>query len=260
MVSSKKFPHFRQILLERRNQIFETHEGIHEERLSLHEPEIERVEMAQKDNMAKIMGQLDQREKDELEAIDQALARIEAGGYGICETCGKKISIKRLESVPWTKLCNRCGKDRESQPPPESPEEEIVRPSPIPTDYQGLSDDEIVEGVMDTLQTDGRVETDELQIRCREGILYLAGFLPSEKKRQILLQIIHDTLGFQDVVDELSVDPVLWEREDRTPDEKLKGQIEDERMAVPPAQQSDFLADDAPMVPPDELIPEDTDR
>jgi DnaK suppressor protein len=260
MVSSKKFPHFRQRLLERRNRIFETHEEIHEERLSLHEPEIERVETAQKEKLAQIMDQLDQREKDELEAIDQALARIEAGGYGICESCGKRISIKRLESVPWTKLCNRCGKDRESQAPSETPEKEIVRPSPLPPDYQGLSDEEIVEGVMDTLQTDGRVETDELQIRSQDGILYLAGFLPSEKKRQILLQIIHDTLGFQDVVDEISVDPVLWEREDRTPDEKLKGQIEDERLPVPPAQQSDFAADDAPMVPPDELIPEDTDR
>ncbi|MDX6503811.1 MAG: hypothetical protein QOE29_936 [Gaiellaceae bacterium] len=40
-----------------------------------------------------------------LEAIDAALARIEAGTYGICLRCGKPIGIDRLEAIPYATLC-----------------------------------------------------------------------------------------------------------------------------------------------------------
>jgi RNA polymerase-binding protein DksA len=40
-----------------------------------------------------------------LEAIDAALARIDAGTYGTCEVCGKPIGEERLEAVPYATLC-----------------------------------------------------------------------------------------------------------------------------------------------------------
>ena len=40
-----------------------------------------------------------------LEQIDRALARIEAGTYGICAVCGKPIGEERLRAVPWAELC-----------------------------------------------------------------------------------------------------------------------------------------------------------
>jgi RNA polymerase-binding transcription factor DksA len=51
---------------------------------------------------------LDEKEKEELEAIDKALGRIELGTYGTCERCGREISIKRLEAVPWRALRSTC--------------------------------------------------------------------------------------------------------------------------------------------------------
>ncbi|WP_338045721.1 TraR/DksA family transcriptional regulator [Paracoccus contaminans] len=39
---------------------------------------------------------------------DAALARIEAGEYGECVQCGKKIAEKRLELLPDTRLCANC--------------------------------------------------------------------------------------------------------------------------------------------------------
>jgi RNA polymerase-binding transcription factor DksA len=36
-----------------------------------------------------------------VEQIDAALARIEAGTYGICTTSGKPIPKERLEAIPW---------------------------------------------------------------------------------------------------------------------------------------------------------------
>jgi DnaK suppressor protein len=48
------------------------------------------------------------REQKLLKKIDEALARIEEGTYGICESCGNQINIKRLEARPVTTLCIDC--------------------------------------------------------------------------------------------------------------------------------------------------------
>lgn len=54
------------------------------------------------------MLRLRDREQKLLKKIDEALARIENGTYGICESCGNPISIKRLEARPVTTLCIEC--------------------------------------------------------------------------------------------------------------------------------------------------------
>lgn len=43
-----------------------------------------------------------------LEQIDQALARMEAGTYGLCEGCGGEIPVERLEAVPSAAYCVSC--------------------------------------------------------------------------------------------------------------------------------------------------------
>ena len=43
-----------------------------------------------------------------LELIDEALVRIEDGGYGKCIHCGEPVQEKRLEAVPWARHCLRC--------------------------------------------------------------------------------------------------------------------------------------------------------
>lgn len=43
-----------------------------------------------------------------LDLIDEALVRIEAGGYGECVHCGESVQDKRLEAVPWARHCLRC--------------------------------------------------------------------------------------------------------------------------------------------------------
>lgn len=45
---------------------------------------------------------------DEIRKIKSALLRIDAGAYGICESCGKKIAPKRLEAIPYTTVCIDC--------------------------------------------------------------------------------------------------------------------------------------------------------
>jgi DnaK suppressor protein len=43
-----------------------------------------------------------------LDSIDAALARITEGAYGKCINCGEPIQEKRLEAVPWARHCIRC--------------------------------------------------------------------------------------------------------------------------------------------------------
>lgn len=43
-----------------------------------------------------------------LDLIDRALAKIEDGTYGICETCGCDIDPARLKALPYATLCMSC--------------------------------------------------------------------------------------------------------------------------------------------------------
>ncbi|MBM4284837.1 MAG: hypothetical protein FJ128_06255 [Deltaproteobacteria bacterium] len=51
--------------------------------------------------------------RQELEAIEEALLRLENGTYGMCEACGCAIEPRRLEVMPETPLCRACMSHRE---------------------------------------------------------------------------------------------------------------------------------------------------
>lgn len=43
-----------------------------------------------------------------LNLVDEALERIEEGEYGKCAHCGNPLPEKRLDAVPWARLCISC--------------------------------------------------------------------------------------------------------------------------------------------------------
>lgn len=45
-----------------------------------------------------------------IEALRQALARLDEDGFGRCEQCGAKIDPERLEILPTTRLCADCAR------------------------------------------------------------------------------------------------------------------------------------------------------
>ena len=53
-------------------------------------------------------------ERDKLNQIERALARIEDGSYGLCESCGQPIGKMRLMAFPRATLCMTC-KQREER-------------------------------------------------------------------------------------------------------------------------------------------------
>jgi len=55
------------------------------------------------------------REQKLLKKIDEAISRIDSGQYGVCESCGGQISVKRLEARPVTTLCIECKTRQEEE-------------------------------------------------------------------------------------------------------------------------------------------------
>jgi DnaK suppressor protein len=54
------------------------------------------------------MLRLKEREQKLLKKIDEALDRMANGTFGVCESCGGEIAIKRLKARPVTTLCIDC--------------------------------------------------------------------------------------------------------------------------------------------------------
>lgn len=43
--------------------------------------------------------------RDQLVEVEAAIARLDAGTYGTCETCGNPIARPRLEAMPASRFC-----------------------------------------------------------------------------------------------------------------------------------------------------------
>src|SRR5215208_6485986 len=43
-----------------------------------------------------------------LERVERALAKLDEGTYGVCDSCGKEIAPRRLEAMPDSTLCVQC--------------------------------------------------------------------------------------------------------------------------------------------------------
>ena len=54
------------------------------------------------------IGALVRQGQAHLREIDQAVERLDAGTYGVCETCGARIGDGRLEARPVARTCIRC--------------------------------------------------------------------------------------------------------------------------------------------------------
>jgi DnaK suppressor protein len=46
--------------------------------------------------------------RSNLRDVQRAVTKMDAGTYGICERCGRRISPERLEALPWAVRCIDC--------------------------------------------------------------------------------------------------------------------------------------------------------
>ncbi len=108
---------FRKLLQEERARLLEELEAMEE-----HVPEVEaQVGMdiggSYDEDLADVASDTFEREKglalessvqQMLSQVEDALARIDIGTYGICQRCGGPIDHARLRALPYAKLCIRC--------------------------------------------------------------------------------------------------------------------------------------------------------
>jgi DnaK suppressor protein len=102
-------------LLRRRRAILETARRAQQELEGLRgaerDPEFE--EGAQSEHEQYTLSLLGEVQRREIAMIDAALARIDAGEYGVCIDCGTEIDSKRLAALPFALLCTDCATRRE---------------------------------------------------------------------------------------------------------------------------------------------------
>lgn len=66
------------------------------------------ADIASDDIDRKTLQTLGAQDVKRLRLIDSALSRIKNGRYGTCLRCGKKITEKRLEAIPYALMCISC--------------------------------------------------------------------------------------------------------------------------------------------------------
>ena len=71
------------------------------------------ADQASGNNEVHIQLKLKQVDAKILQAIEEALWRLEKGTYGICRDCGEPIAPARLRAIPWTRVCITC-KEKQS--------------------------------------------------------------------------------------------------------------------------------------------------
>ena len=71
------------------------------------------ADQASGNNEVHIQLKLKQTDAKILQAIEEALYRMEKGTYGICRDCGEEIAPARLNAIPWTRVCITC-KEKQS--------------------------------------------------------------------------------------------------------------------------------------------------
>ena len=99
--------------MNRRREIFKQVAHLEAEREELGQRNIEPIDEAQKENLARLVYKLDERGREEIEEIDWAIDKMKSGRYGRCELCGKTIPFKRLKVLPATRLCRKCAQKYE---------------------------------------------------------------------------------------------------------------------------------------------------
>ena len=73
------------------------------------------VDRAESSYTKEFLLSLSDTERAQLFMIDEALRRIEKNEFGICQMCGKNISKKRLDAVPWSPYCIECQQKSEEE-------------------------------------------------------------------------------------------------------------------------------------------------
>ena len=98
----------RQVLREISRDLKQGREGAKDEGMDTYD-------LASEERDREISFILTDREREKVQAIQEALERVDDGTYGMCESCESEISEARLGALPFTRLCVNCQAEREKE-------------------------------------------------------------------------------------------------------------------------------------------------
>ncbi|HEV2803254.1 MAG TPA: TraR/DksA family transcriptional regulator [Pyrinomonadaceae bacterium] len=108
-MDKRRLKSYRDRLLERREGLFRQ---VTEAEMSSRERDLEATQdpadMAANAYTKELLISMSANDRRLLGLIDEALNRIETGGFGECVNCGEPVQEKRLEAVPWARFCLKC--------------------------------------------------------------------------------------------------------------------------------------------------------
>jgi DnaK suppressor protein len=99
-MGSIDLPHFKRLLLEKLGEVSSAQGDAQALVPAAGVLQGDMIDQANADEEAELQIQLHQTDGRLLRAIEEALARIRQGAYGVCEVCKRPISKARLEAVP----------------------------------------------------------------------------------------------------------------------------------------------------------------
>jgi DnaK suppressor protein len=105
---------FREQLEAKRDEIIKRAQQTLDQDMSLDVDDLpDEMDLASSEYLQSFTFRLRGREKVFLDKIQKALVKLDDGTFGVCDECGERISVKRLEARPETTLCIRCKEDQE---------------------------------------------------------------------------------------------------------------------------------------------------
>ena len=145
-LTSKQLNFLKARLLEKRRELMSKMQAsMDEERLAEGSPGDDVIDRAMDTFERETAYQLAEIESDAVEQIDDAIGRIEAGTYGVCEMCGEPIPPARLKALPSATLCVEC-KSHEEQT--QGPSQRFAPRSRFTDDFDDSFDPERIYGVV----------------------------------------------------------------------------------------------------------------
>jgi DnaK suppressor protein len=112
-VKAERYRVLKEMLAERRREVQEKLRSLREtlpvEASVVRDAEEQSVD----DFVTEVDMALMQMKSETLSKIDQAIARLEDGTYGLCQECDREIAAPRLKALPFAALCRDCQEDNE---------------------------------------------------------------------------------------------------------------------------------------------------
>ena len=113
-ITSMDLSPYKEALLRKRGEILSAGGGIKPlQTTETNSRQGDLADQASGNNEVHIQLKLKQTDAKILQAIEEALWRMEKGTYGVCRDCGEPIAPARLNAIPWTRVCITC-KEKQS--------------------------------------------------------------------------------------------------------------------------------------------------